>query len=105
MATKVRTLRLPEDVIATIEGFPGESFTEKFVCAARLLGERRDALDRESAQLRAHLSDIEKLLRERDAIQRSLDEISWRLSGVAHDCKVLQDGVVQLSSDHLYKGS
>ena len=38
MATRVKTLRLPEDVIETIEQFPGESFTDKFVTAARLLG-------------------------------------------------------------------
>ena len=38
LATKVKTLRLPEDVCQTVESFPGENFTEKFVAAARLLG-------------------------------------------------------------------
>ena len=44
MATKVKTLRLPEDVCQTVESFPGENFTEKFVAAARLRGRDRERL-------------------------------------------------------------
>lgn len=51
MATKVKTLRLPEDVCQTVESFPGENFTEKFVAAARLLGRDRERLIKENAIL------------------------------------------------------
>ena len=44
VATKVKTLRLPEDVIETIEQFPGENFTDKFIAAVRLLGRDREKL-------------------------------------------------------------
>ena len=97
MATRVKTLRLPEDVIETIETFPGESFTDKFVAAARLLGRDReklvkqlDDLEQERQQKAARLADMSKLLRKRDSIQRALDEISWRMSEVSHTCKNVQ---------------
>ena len=43
LATQVKTLRLPEDVVETINDFPGSTFTEKFVATARLLGRDRVA--------------------------------------------------------------
>lgn len=93
MATTVKTLRLPPDVIDTIEGFPGDSFTEKFVSAARLLGRDRQRLEKELHDLEQErqqkllrLADLGKLSRKRDSIQRSLDEISWKMSDLAKAC-------------------
>ena len=93
MATTVKTLRLPLDVIDTIEGFPGDSFTEKFVSAARLLGRDRQRLEKELHDLEQErqqkllrLADIGKLSRKRDSIQRSLDEISWKMSDLSRVC-------------------
>lgn len=107
MATTVKTLRLPPDVIDTIEGFPGDSFTEKFVSAARLLGRDRQRLEKElhdleqERQQKLHrLADIGKLSRKRDSIQRSLDEISWKMSDLAKACTSTCDtGVHILQSD------
>lgn len=107
MATTVKTLRLPPDVIDTIEGFPGDSFTEKFVSAARLLGRDRLRLEKElhdleqERQQKLHrLADIGKLSRKRDSIQRSLDEISWKMSDLAKACTATCDtGVHILQSD------
>ena len=107
MATTVKTLRLPPDVIDTIEGFPGDSFTEKFVSAARLLGRDRQRLDKElhdldqeRQQKLLRLADIGKLSRKRDSIQRSLDEISWKMSDLAKACTSTCDtGVHILQSD------
>lgn len=107
MATTVKTLRLPPDVIDTIEGFPGDSFTEKFVAAARLLGRDRQRLEKELHDLEQQrqqkllrLADIGKLSRKRDSIQRSLDEISWKMSDLAKACTSTCDtGVHILQSD------
>ena len=107
MATTVKTLRLPPDVIDTIEGFPGDSFTEKFVSAARLLGRDRQRLEKELYDLEQErqqkllrLADLGKLSRKRDSIQRSLDEISWRMSDLAKVCTSTCDtGVHILQSD------
>lgn len=107
MATTVKTLRLPPDVIDTIEGFPGDSFTEKFVSAARLLGRDRQRLEKELHDLEQErqqkllrLADIGKLSRKRDSIQRSLDEISWKMSDLAKACTSTCDtGVHILQSD------
>ena len=70
LATKVKTLRLPEDVCQTVESFPGENFTEKFVAAARLLGRDRERLIKENTILEekrkqqyVKLCDMDKLLR------------------------------------------
>ena len=97
MATRVKTRRLPEDVIETIETFPGESFTDKFVAAARLLGRDREQLEkslRDMEQQRARqyaaLADMDKLLRKRDGIQRTLDDVSWRLSEASQMCKNME---------------
>ena len=107
MATTVKTLRLPPDVIDTIEGFPGDSFTEKFVSAARLLGRDRQKLEKELHDLEQErqqkllrLADIGKLSRKRDSIQRSLDEISWKMSDLAKACiSTCDTGVHILQSD------
>lgn len=107
MATTVKTLRLPPDVIDTIEGFPGDSFTEKFVSAARLLGRDRQGLEKELHDLEQErqqkllrLADLGKLSRKRDSIQRSLDEISWKMSDLAKACTSTCDtGVHILQSD------
>lgn len=107
MATTVKTLRLPPDVIDTIEGFPGDSFTEKFVSAARLLGRDRQRLEKELHDLEQErqqkllrLADLGKLSRKRDSIQRSLDEISWKMSDLAKACTSTCDtGVYILQSD------
>lgn len=100
MATRVKTLRLPEDVCQTIEQFPGENFTEKFVAAVRLLGRDREKLEKQLRDMEherqlqyAALADMSKLMRKRDSIQRSLDDVSWRLSEVSHMCKAVE-GVV-----------
>ena len=110
MATTVKTLRLPPDVIDTIEGFPGDSFTEKFVSAARLLGRDRERLEKELHDLEQErqqkllrLADLGKLSRKRDSIQRSLDEISWKMSDLAKACTSTCDtGVHILQSDSSY---
>lgn len=107
MATTVKTLRLPPDVIDTIEGFPGDSFTDKFVSAARLLGRDRERLEKELHDLELErqqkllrLADLGKLSRKRDSIQRSLDEISWKMSDLAKACTSTCDtGVHILQSD------
>lgn len=107
MATTVKTLRLPPDVIDTIEGFPGDSFTEKFVSASRLLGRDRLRLEKELHDLEQErqqkllrLADLGKLSRKRDSIQRSLDEISWKMSDLAKACTSTCDtGVHILQSD------
>lgn len=107
MATTVKTLRLPPDVIDTIEGFPGDSFTEKFVSAARLLGRDRQRLEKELHDLEQErqqkllrLADLGKLSRKRDSIQRSLDEISWKMSDLSKACTSTCDiGVHILQSD------
>lgn len=107
MATTVKTLRLPPDVIDTIEGFPGDSFTEKFVSAARLLARDRQKLEKELHDLEQErqqkllrLADLGKLSRKRDSIQRSLDEISWKMSNLAKACTSTCDtGVHILQSD------
>ena len=107
MATTVKTLRLPPDVIDTIEGFPGDSFTEKFVAAARLLGRDRQRLEKELHDLEQErqqkllrLADLGKLSRKRDSIQRSLDEISWKMSDLAKACiSTCDTGVHILQSD------
>ena len=100
MATKVKTLRLPEDVCQTVESFPGENFTEKFVAAARLLGRDRERLIKENAILEekrkqqyVKLCDMDKLLRKRDNIQRGLEEIGWRMSDVVHTCRTVSEAV------------
>lgn len=105
MATKVKTLRLPEDVIVTVDGFPGESFTDKFVSAVRLLGRDREMLERqvkilECQRLKKYLAlaDMDKLMRKRDDIQRGLDDVAWRLSEVSRMCRVVEGVVSEWTS-------
>lgn len=103
LATRVKTLRLPEDVCQTIEQFPGDNFTAKFVAAARLLGRDREKLEKQLQEIEhlqqqkcVALADMDKLLRKRDSIVRSLDEISWKISGTVQACKVLQEASAEL---------
>lgn len=102
LATKVKTLRLPEDVCQTVESFPGENFTEKFVAAARLLGRDRERLIKENALLEekrqqqyTKLCDMDALLRKCDSIRRGLDDVSWRMSDIAHKCKTATDAITE----------
>lgn len=106
LATQVKTLRLPEDVIETINGFPGRSFTEKFVAAARLLGQDREKLqqqlqdmEQEKQRKLLYLADLGKLTRKKENIQRTLDEILWKMSDVQRMCKTVQDAASALTSD------
>lgn len=105
MATKVKTLRLPEDVIVTVEGFPGDNFTEKFIYMARLIGRNRQELERqvkilECQRLKKYLAlaDMDKLMRKRDDIQRGLDDVAWRLSEVSRMCRVVEGVVSEWTS-------
>lgn len=85
LATKVKTLRLPEDVIETIEQFPGENFTDKFVAAARLLGRDReklvnqlDNLEHDRQQKLARIADMGKFTSKYSYLQQQLKDIGWR---------------------------
>lgn len=100
LATQVKTLRLPPDVIELIESFPGNSFTDKFVHAARCFADI-SRLEEKRQQKVIQLTDMDKLLRKRDSIVRSLDEITWKISGTVQACKVLQEASAELlgSSD------
>ena len=106
MATQVKTLRLPEDVVETINGFPGRSFTEKFVAAARLLGRDREKLQQELRDMEQekqrkliYLADLGKITRKKECVQRALDEICWKMSEVQRMCKTVQDATSTLTSD------
>ena len=105
MATKVKTLRLPEDVIVIVEGFPGDSFTDKFVSAVRLLGCDREMLEKQIKDLEHErqrkytaLADMGKLMRKRDDIQRGLDDVAWRLSEVSRMCRAVEGVVSEWTS-------
>ena len=91
LATKVKTLRLPEDVCQTVESFPGENFTEKFVAAARLLGRDRERLIKENAILEEKRK--QQYVKLCDIIQRGLEEIGWRMSDVVHTCRTVSEAV------------
>lgn len=89
LATKVKTLRLPEDVIETIEQFPGENFTDKFVAAVRLLGRDReklvnqlDDLEHERQQKLARVADMGKFTSKYSYLQQQLKDIGWRMSAI-----------------------
>lgn len=89
LATKVKTLRLPEDVIETIEQFPGENFTDKFVAAARLLGRDReklvkqlDDLGHDRQQKLARIADMGKFTSKYSYLQQQLKDIGWRMSAM-----------------------
>ncbi len=95
MATRVKTLRLPEDVIATIETFPVESFTDKFVAAARLLGREReklvkqlDALEHERQQKLARIADMGKYTGKYSYLQQ-LNDVCWRMSAIENKSREL----------------
>ena len=96
MATRVKTLRLPDDVCQTIESFPGENFTEKFIAAARLLGRDRekllkqlDDLEHERQQKLARLADMGKFSRQCSYIQQGLNDICWKMTDVVNRSKNL----------------
>lgn len=96
MATTVKTLRLPPDVIDTIEGFPGDSFTEKFVSAARLLGRDReklvkqlDDLEHDRQQKLARVADMGKFARNFSYLQQQLKDIGWRISTIENKSREL----------------
>lgn len=96
LATKVKTLRLPEDVIETIEQFPGENFTDKFVAAVRLLGRDReklikqlDDLEHERQQKLARVADMGKFARNFNYLQQQLKDIGWRISTIENKSRDL----------------
>ena len=96
LATKVKTLRLPEDVIETIETFPGESFTEKFVAAVRLLGRDReklvkqlDDLEHDRQQKLARIADMGKFTSKYSYLQQQLKDIGWRMSAIENKSREL----------------
>ena len=96
LATKVKTLRLPEDVCQTVESFPGENFTEKFVAAARLLGRDReklvkqlDDLEHERQQKLARVADMGKFARNFNYLQQQLKDIGWRMSAIENKSREL----------------
>ena len=96
MATKVKTLRLPEDVIETIEQFPGENFTDKFVAAVRLLGRDReklvnqlDDLEHECQQKLARVADMGKFTSKYSYLQQQLKDIGWRMSAIENKSREL----------------
>ena len=96
MATKVKTLRLPEDVIETIEQFPGENFTDMFVAAVRLLGRDReklvnqlDDLEHERQQKLARVADMGKFTSKYSYLQQQLKDIGWRMSAIENKSREL----------------
>lgn len=98
LATKVKTLRLPEDVIETIETFPGESFTDKFVAAARLLGRDREKLEKQLRDLEherqqkiARLADMGKFAQRCSYIEQGLHDVCWKMTDVVNRSKNLLD--------------
>lgn len=106
LATQVKTLRLPEDVVETINDFPGSTFTEKFVATARLLGRDREKLqqqlqnmEQEKQRKLLYLADLGKITRKKENIQCTLDEIFWKMSEVQRMCKTVQGATSTLVSD------
>ena len=106
MATPATKLRLPEDVVETINDFPGSTFTEKFVAAARLLGRDREKLqqqlqnmEQEKQRKLLYLADLGKITRKEENIQCTLDEIFWKMSEVQRMCKTVQDATSTLVAD------
>ena len=96
LATKVKTLRLPEDVIETIEQFPGENFTDKFVAAVRLLGRDREKLvsqlddvEHERQQKLARVADMGKFTSKYSYLQQQLKDIGWRMSAIENKSREL----------------
>ena len=103
LATQVKTLRLPEDVVETINDFPGSTFTEKFVATARLLGRDREKLQQQFENMEQekllYLADLGKITRKKENIQCTLDEIFWKMSEVQRMCKTVQGATSTLVSD------
>lgn len=96
MATTVKTLRLPDDVVHTIETFPGSNFTEKFVAAARLLGRDREKLEQELHGLEqerqrkiARLADLGKFAQRCSYIEQGLHDVCWKMTDVVNRSKNL----------------
>lgn len=96
LATRVKTLRLPEDVIETIEQFPGDNFTDKFVAAARLLGRDReklvkqlDNLEHDRQQKLARIADMGKFTSKYSYLQQQLKDIGWRMSAIENKSREL----------------
>lgn len=96
LATRVKTLRLPDDVCQTIESFPGENFTEKFVAAARLLGRDRekllkqlDDLEHDRQQKLARIADMGKFTSKYSYLQQQLNDVCWRMSAIENKSREL----------------
>lgn len=104
LGTISKTLRLPEDVVAVIESFPGDTFTEKFVACSRLLGRDRTKLEGQVKELTwkrqrllREISDLSVAEQKLRKVSASLTEVNQLLSTIRYDCVACRD-VVERSS-------
>lgn len=102
----MKTVRLPEEVVAEIETWPGDNFTEKLVMLVRCVAIERDRLTEELQQLRDRkqtlITDVADLERSADklrAINRSFSEIYTLMLRANEQCKSYAGCISRVTRD------
>lgn len=100
LATKSKTLRLPDDVIDMIDKYPGDTFTEKFITCVRLCDQRRDDVQREIVRLekrrdalRQSVCDVGTLETQRRRLDTLMQQINWKVSEAMRIANTLHQDV------------
>lgn len=106
MATVLKSIRLPQEIVEEIEKWPGNTFTEKIVIMVRSVSIDRDGLlqdiDRmksQKAKLVADVYDLDRALEKLRSINGAYSEIYTLMVRTKDRCKIYADVMDRVTKD------
>lgn len=106
MATAVKSIRLPKEIVEEIEKWPGNTFTDKIVIMVRSVSIDREGLlqdiarmKSEKAKLVADVYDLVRALEKLRSINSSFSEIYNLMIRTKERCKTYADVIDRVTKD------
>lgn len=106
MATKIKSIRLPMEVVEQIEKWPGDTFTDKLILMVRSVSIDRDGLlqdigrmKSEKAKLVADVYDLNRAAEKLRSINSSFSEIYNLMIRTKERCKTYSEVIDRVTKD------
>lgn len=106
MATKLKSIRLPQEIVEEIEKWPGNTFTEKIIIMVRSVSLDRegllqdiDKMKSQKAKLVADVYDLDRALEKLRSINSSFSEIHNLMIRTKEHCKIYADVMDRVTKD------